>query len=316
MQKRTLGSLFPVSALSLGGGGLGQVWGSTTRPEAVATVREAIDSGITLLDLAPTYGNGEAETVIGEAFAGALPAGVHITTKHLLGNPPPAEVYDRLSASLAQSLGRMRLSRVDVFILHGMLGLDAPEGATTRTSLALFRGAVIPAFERLRDEGRIGAWGITAVGEPDAIIEALADSSRPGVVQCIANLLDSPGGMKRFDGPARPRAIIAEASRHGVGVMGIRAVQAGALTSALDRELPPEHPEAIDFARAGPFRALAAEIGQTPAFLAHQYALAMDGVDTVVLGVKNREELRECIAAAQSPMSAAVVAQIDSAAGR
>jgi hypothetical protein len=39
MEIRTLGSLWPVSALTLGGGGLGQVWGATTREEAVATVR-------------------------------------------------------------------------------------------------------------------------------------------------------------------------------------------------------------------------------------------------------------------------------------
>ncbi|MBL1306794.1 MAG: hypothetical protein COB06_006055, partial [Pseudomonas sp.] len=37
----------------LGGGGLGQLWGPTTREECVALAREAIDSGITLLDMAP-----------------------------------------------------------------------------------------------------------------------------------------------------------------------------------------------------------------------------------------------------------------------
>jgi hypothetical protein len=42
--------------------------------------------------------------------------------------------------------------------------------------------------------------------------------------------------------PEVPRA-------NGVGVMGIRAVQAGALTSAIDRPLPGDHPEMEDFAR-------------------------------------------------------------------
>ena len=75
MEIRTLGSLWPVSALTLGGGGLGQVWGATTREEAVATVREAVDAGITLLDLAPSYGAGEAESVIGAALAAACRPG-------------------------------------------------------------------------------------------------------------------------------------------------------------------------------------------------------------------------------------------------
>jgi hypothetical protein len=79
MQMRMLGRLWPVSALTLGGGGLGQLWGATTREEAVVTVREAVDSGVTLLDLAPRYGDGEAERVIGEAFGGRLPAGVRVT---------------------------------------------------------------------------------------------------------------------------------------------------------------------------------------------------------------------------------------------
>ena len=68
METRALGRLWPVSALTLGGAGLGQLWGSTSRDEAIPTVREAVDSGINLLDLAPRYGDGEAERVIGEAF--------------------------------------------------------------------------------------------------------------------------------------------------------------------------------------------------------------------------------------------------------
>jgi aryl-alcohol dehydrogenase-like predicted oxidoreductase len=313
MNTRPLGPLGPVSALTLGGGGLGQVWGTTSRDEAIATAREAVAAGITLLDLAPSYGrDGEAERVIGEAFGGRLPDGVRITTKHQLGNPPPSEVYARLSASLTESLARMRLQRVDIFILHGMIDADAPAGATTRVSLSTFRDAVIPAFERLKSDGRIGAWGITAVGVPASIIQVLEGSPKPAVAQCIANLLDSPGGMQRFEGEARPREIIAAAGANGVGVMGIRAVQAGALTSAIDRDLPPESPEARDFQRAAPFRALSNELGPSPAFLAHRYALSMPGVSTVVLGVKNRTELRECLAAeAEGPLDAATLIRIE-----
>jgi diketogulonate reductase-like aldo/keto reductase len=62
-----------MSCLTLGGGGIGQVWGPTSRDEAVATVREAVEAGITFLDVAPAYGSGEAELVIGAAFNGRLP---------------------------------------------------------------------------------------------------------------------------------------------------------------------------------------------------------------------------------------------------
>jgi aryl-alcohol dehydrogenase-like predicted oxidoreductase len=45
MQQRTFGKLGDISALTLGGGGIGQVWGPTTREEAMATVREAWEAG-------------------------------------------------------------------------------------------------------------------------------------------------------------------------------------------------------------------------------------------------------------------------------
>ena len=70
MEQRRFGNLGDVSSLTLGGGGTGQVWGSTTQEEAVATVKAAVDSGITFLDAAPTYGDGKAEDVIGVAFRG------------------------------------------------------------------------------------------------------------------------------------------------------------------------------------------------------------------------------------------------------
>ena len=75
---RRLGELWPVSSLTIGGGGLGQLWGTTSRDQAVATMREAIDAGINLLDVAPRYGDAEAERVVGDAFGGQLPESVGV----------------------------------------------------------------------------------------------------------------------------------------------------------------------------------------------------------------------------------------------
>ena len=85
----TLGPLSDVSRLTLGGGGLGRLWGETTLDEAIATVHAAVDAGITLIDTAPSYR--DCEQVIGEAFQGALPSHVRITTKCQLGEPTPGE---------------------------------------------------------------------------------------------------------------------------------------------------------------------------------------------------------------------------------
>jgi aryl-alcohol dehydrogenase-like predicted oxidoreductase len=93
--------------------------------------------------------------------------------------------------------------------------------------------------------------------------------------------------------------------------MGIRAVQAGALTAAIDRPLPDDHPEVRDFTRAAGFRQLCTEIGNNPAVVAHRYALSLE-IDTLVLGVKNRQELAECVAAAEAgPLPPDLIARID-----
>ena len=97
-------------------------------------------------------------------------------------------------------------------------------------------------------------------------------------------------------------------------MLGIRAVQAGALTDAMDRDLPADDADRLDFDRAAPFRALAAEAGESAAALAHRYALSVPGIDSVVLGVKNRAELAECVAAAQrGPLAPDLMARIDAA---
>jgi aryl-alcohol dehydrogenase-like predicted oxidoreductase len=316
MKTQPFGTLGQVSVLTLGGGGLGQLWGPTTREECVATVKAAMDAGITLIDLAPRYGDGKAEQVVGEAFGGRLPSGTRVTSKCNLGNPPTERIERILRQSIEASLRLTQLDRLDLFFLHSNI---VPRGNamwrrvdTSRfVPLEVFQQTIRPLFEKFVTEGLIGAWGVTGIGHPDAILTVLNEAPKPAAVQVIANLLDSPGGLKFFNETARPREIMSAAHTNGVGVMGIRAVQAGALTAAIDRPLPADHPETLDYARAAGFRALCDELGENPAILAHRYALSL-AIDTLVLGVKNRQELAECIAAAEAgPPPSDVIARID-----
>ena len=53
-------------------------------------------------------------------------------------------------------------------------------------------------------------------------------------------------------------------------------------------------------------------VGEDPALVAHRYALAIPGVDTVVLGVKNRRELEQCLHAERlGPLEPELVARVD-----
>ena len=317
MQKAQLGTFGEVSRLTLGGGGIGLVWGETTREEAAATLREALESGIDFLDTAPLYG--ACEAIIGETFDGKLPRGVRITSKCGLGSPPTGEAAARLETALDNTLKTMRLEKIDLYFLHSNIARDDyayAHGDARRdqfsTRWSLYENEVVPAFEKLKAKGKIGAWGITAVGVPDTILAAFSHAPRPTVAQIVANLMDSAGGLRRFAERADPRRILAAAKANSIGVMGIRAVQAGALTNAIDRTMSPNQPDAKDYERAAPFRALCKRWGADPAIVAHRYALSIPGIDTVVLGVKNRAELRQTIAAEKAgALTTAEIAEID-----
>jgi aryl-alcohol dehydrogenase-like predicted oxidoreductase len=317
MKTNAFGALGRVSRLTLGGGGIGQAWGPTSRDEAIATIRVAVDAGIDLLDTAPLYRN--CESIVGETFNGRPPEGLRVTSKCGLGSPAPGQVESTLSQSLEASLAAMKLDHVDIFFLHSNICADdyvyarrpdLQDSYATRWSIYVEQ--VIPALEKLKASGKIRQWGITGSGVPDAILRALRHSKPPAFVQAVTNLLDSAGSLRRFAEPARPREIIAAANEQGVGVLGIRAVQAGALTAQIDREVSANNPDARDYARAAPFRALCAEIEMDPAVVAHRYALSLRGIATVILGVKNISELQQCLAAeAAGPLEPALLARID-----
>ena len=249
MEIRSLGRLGGVSALSLGGGGIGGVYGSVDHDEAIATVRAACEAGITLIDLAPSYWTGrvqpQAELLVGDAFEGRLPDGVLVTSKVALEDPSPAaSMLQEIRRSLHSTLGRLGRDRVDLFFLH--CHVRPPEIGPTPVTIGIdvVRDVVRPEFERLREEGLIGGWGLTGTAHPDAICDLLEDDSKPSAIQCVANVLDAVGGLWPFGANGRPdnRRIRAAAVTQGVAVMGIRPLAAGALADRFDRAPPADAP--------------------------------------------------------------------------
>ena len=228
MEKRSFKPYGSISALTLGGGGLGQVWGETTREEAIATVNLALENGINHLDVAPMYGKGEAERVVGEVFKGKDLGDVKITTKCRLGTLPDDEVYERLISSLEKSLVNLNMERVDLFLLHSQLRKDDfqlytlnEHRETNTTSLSCYYNAVIPAFERLKQEGKIGSWGIGGLGQNQAILEALNHEIQPEAIQCVVNPLNSAGAIGYVDQDFDPQKILTESQKVGIPILGI-----------------------------------------------------------------------------------------------
>jgi aryl-alcohol dehydrogenase-like predicted oxidoreductase len=307
MEKREFKPFGEVSSLTLGGGGLGQGWGNTTREETVETVKFALECGITHFDVAPMYGKGEAERVVGESLQGRSVEGLFFTTKCRLGRLPDENVYDHLNNSLTRSLETMKIQKVDLFLLHSQLVEDDFTLFSNNefkdrnsTTLSSYFNAAIPAFELLKKEGKIGSWGIGGMGQNNALIAAINHETPPEAMQCVINPLNSAGGIGYADEAYDPKLIFQAASDKQIPVLAIRAVQAGALTSKMDRKPHESGFDKLDFEdfiKAKPFREIADEWNISPAKLAHKYALSIQGPSSVILGVKNREELAECVKA-------------------
>ena len=106
-----------VSRVGFGGGGIGQVWGPTTRDEAVRAVHRALDLGITFFDVAPAYGAGKAEEALGLALEGRT-EDVIIATKVRLAAEDMNDVTGAVQRSVETSLRLLKRDSVDVLHVH------------------------------------------------------------------------------------------------------------------------------------------------------------------------------------------------------
>lgn len=72
MEYRNIGNTdLKLSAITFGSWVAGSwMWGKTDRNDAISAIRAAYDLGVTSIDTAPVYGQGDAENIVGEAIAG------------------------------------------------------------------------------------------------------------------------------------------------------------------------------------------------------------------------------------------------------
>jgi aryl-alcohol dehydrogenase-like predicted oxidoreductase len=122
MELRSLGRTGPkVSALGLGCMGMSGLYGPADRRESIATVRAALDAGITLLDTGDFYGMGHNELLLAEALAGVPRERFQVSVKFGAQRDPSGRWigFDgrpaALKTALAYSLQRLRLDYIDIY---------------------------------------------------------------------------------------------------------------------------------------------------------------------------------------------------------
>jgi aryl-alcohol dehydrogenase-like predicted oxidoreductase len=119
---RKLGKTGPaVSAIGLGAMGMSDFYGPAGRSESIATIRAALDAGITLIDTGDFYGSGHNEMLIREALNGKRREDVVLSVKFgALRDPAGGWVGIDTSPRniknyLAQSLQRLGTSYIDIY---------------------------------------------------------------------------------------------------------------------------------------------------------------------------------------------------------
>jgi len=314
MRYRVLGRTgLEVSVIGLGGGGIGQVWGPTSDEECIRTVERAYDLGVNFFDVAPSYGDGKAEEMVGQA-ARPFRQRVYVATKVRIRPEQREAIGTTIRASLETSLRRLQTDYVDLLQLHSRVRQERQPAGPESLSLAhvLGPGGVLDSFRALRDEGKIRFLGLTGYGDYDGIVGAM-ESGGFDTVQAHYCILHQASMGKRpvavTDWPM-PSQVIPLAREHGLGVIGIRPLAAGALSAVLDRPQDPE--KAADFQKARAVQALVRGSYKTLSQVALVFALMNEEIATVVPGCKNVPELEEAAGCVDlPPLPPEDLAQID-----
>jgi len=252
-----------VSAIGQGTWKMGE--GQRNARDEEAALRLGIDLGMTLIDTAEMYGDGRAEEIVGRAIAGQRDQ-VFVVSKVYPHNASRTGV----PAACGRSLRRLGTDHIDLYLLHWRGGVPLAE--------------TVIAFEALREQGKIGAWGVSNFDVDDMEeLTALAQGSACATDQVLYN----PGSRGiEFD-------LLPWCASHRIPMMAYSPVgQAGRLL------------------RSAALAEVAARHGATPAQIAIAWSLRSSTVISIPKA-GDAAHVRENAAASDIVLSEADLATID-----
>ena len=233
MQYRMLGNTgLRVSEIGFGCGNVGGLMVRGSHDQQISSVRRALDLGINYFDTARAYGEGQSETNLGRVLD-EIGEEVILSTKIRLEPDALQDIAAATASEVEQGLARLGRGSVDLIQLHTRLVEKREPGRFAMTpDEVLGPGGVIEAFKRLRDQGRVGFFGFTGLGDVEAL-HALVDSGEFHSFQAYYNLLNPSAGQAVPEGFSALdyRRIIDRAAAGGMGVVVIRVLAAGVLSA-------------------------------------------------------------------------------------
>jgi len=296
--------------LSLLGFGCGAVCGLMVRGDPrdqERAVARALAVGVNYFDTAVQYCDGESEKNLGRVLQNLKPADAVVGTKVRLPGAAFGRIADTVTQSLDGSLARLRRERVDIFHLHNAI---TENGGGEALSVRQVLGEVVPAFERLRQQGKTRFLGLTAIGDTQALHQVI-DARVFDSAQVVYNMLNPSAAEALPDNyPAQDYGRLFDHTKAaGVGVIGIRVLAGGALSGSAERHpiaSPPPEPIGsamsfdADVARARRLMPLVAEgFAASLTEAATRFAIGHPAMGTILVGMATPQQFEAALAAVE-----------------
>ncbi|RKG62209.1 aldo/keto reductase [Corallococcus sp. AB011P] len=291
---RTGPRVFPIA---LGCMGMSGAYGPSDESESIATIREAIDRGVTLLDTADFYASGHNELLIRRAIEGQRDK-VRLSVKFgAMRGPDGAPVgFDGRPAAVKNfvtySLQRLGVDHIDVY-RPARLDPNVPIEDTVGAIADLVKG------------GYVRSIGLSEVGAETlrraAKVHPLSD------LQIEYSLITREPEKTLF-----PTLTELGMSATLYGVLS-RGLLTGAKVEGARMHYPRFAGEAgqRNAATVARFHAYAAERGMTPAQLSVAWVLAKQPAFVPVVGARTRKQLLDVLGALEKPLSSDDVAAVE-----
>jgi aryl-alcohol dehydrogenase (NADP+) len=288
-------------------------WGNTDRLECVRLIHAALDAGITAIDTADSYADGESEAIVGEALRGRRDE-TFVSTK--FGFSPRTSTATEsgggaIRRALEGSLRRLDTDHVDVYFLH-------------RVDDTIDLDDTIATLSDLVAEGKVSAVG-TSMAAP-SMLERLRDVTE----RCSRHPFTFEQPPYSIFVREIEREVLPTCRRLGVFVTGFAPLNGGWLTGQYRRGVPPppgsradkwpirrnrydfERPEIVRKLQAiDELGEIARDSGRTLAQLALAFALSHADVGATIVGPKTIAQLDALVTPFPAPLSAEVLARID-----
>jgi diketogulonate reductase-like aldo/keto reductase len=136
------------------------------RAQELEAIKYALELDYPMIDTAEMYGDGGAEEIIGEALAGRRQRPFIVSKVY-----PHNATRSGTVAACERSLKRMKLERIDLYLLHWRGGVRLSE--------------TYEAFHRLRDAGKIADFGVSNFDAGDMEEAARLDNGLTGTNQVL-----------------------------------------------------------------------------------------------------------------------------------